>query len=176
MRDVTAAPPAMTEAPPWEDEKAVRAWAIATLRSEERVEIDAARQGPHKWNEDWARWQKRAFELAEEGDFDALIQFVAFSPNLGSITFEQRKILTYVVAGKIRRRKAQPRKLPPLYVPPEDIEFDLLVGRVDRVRSLLRKHYGQKKGVLARAVSIAGVERRMRDKVRDHFNRHGGNC
>jgi hypothetical protein len=91
MRDVTAAPPAMTEAPPWEDEKAVRAWAIATLRSEERVEIDAARQGPHKWNEDWARWQKRAFELAEEGDFDALIQFVAFSPNLGSITFEQRK-------------------------------------------------------------------------------------
>jgi hypothetical protein len=139
MRDVAQAPPAM-ECPPWEDEKAVKAWVIAAMEREEEVaKQDAATSGPRRWNEDWARWQERAFELAEKGDFDAFDPGRRVLAELG-----QHHIQTAANPDPCRRRKnssaqSAAAKWPPLYYvhSPEDVAFAALVARVDRIRSLL---------------------------------------
>ena len=189
MRDVAQSPPVL-EGPPWEDADAVAKWVLAAMAEggeegpSERVgDATVIVEGRVKWREgaSYDRWREIAFEKAKEGDFDVLMQFIAFRPDQVSIdrTFEQRKILTDIVAGKIRRRKARPREWPPLYYDvhsPEDAAFAALVARVDRIRSLLGRHYGHQKGILARSASIAGAQGKLHERVLEHFRRHGGNC
>jgi hypothetical protein len=147
--------------PPWEDEKAVAQWALAAIEEMEEPPNSPGRaddadrnafvvaDGQVKWREGWSyeRWREIAFERAKIGDFDLLMQFIAFRPNHVSIdsTFEQREILTDFIAGRLKRRK-RPRVLAP-YIPDKNIRFDLLVAKALRIKSLLKRNYGQMKGI-----------------------------
>jgi hypothetical protein len=181
MRDVTAAPPVMTEAPPWENEKRVKAWAIATLEREEKAEIEAgnleaAQSEPYKpeWPEgsSWAKYKKAVFQSAKRGDINGLLGFVDHFP-LSNLTMEQRRIMHDVmVAGKIKRRRVTYKSV--LHAGAE-LKFTATVMHVSRIRAVLVRAYGHKKGVLERAAAIAGVKGEKLNKVLDHFQRRGGN-
>jgi hypothetical protein len=167
MRDVTQAPPVL-EGPPWEDADAVAKWALAAMAEagEERPAERVGDAGRNAFREKggYDHWQKRAFERAIEGDFDVLVQFIAFVPDLGTIkTFEHRKILADIIAGQLKRRK-RPRVWDP-YLPEKTAMFGHLVEKALRIKSLLKRSYGQKEGINERVVFIMALKGSEHRKV-----------
>jgi hypothetical protein len=124
--------------------------------------------GQVKWREGWSydRWRNIAFERAKDGDFDVLMQFTAFRPYQVSIdsTFEQRKILTGIIAGKLKRRK-RPRASWAPYVSEKNVKFELLVAKALRIKSLLKRSYGQTKGINERVAFIMALKGSAHRKI-----------
>jgi hypothetical protein len=153
------------QCPPWENERAVAQWAMAELDV-----LDNSPPEPHTPPPDkahlltpyrptrdhrWAAWREQAFSRAKRGDFAVLRNYVAFA-HLGDMSLFERQVLMDILAGKIKRKRGQPRKLH-LFETEDEVNFERLLLYVSEARALLAHHYGSnRKGILSRAVEIAG--------------------
>jgi hypothetical protein len=167
MRDVT---------PPWENEEAVTQWAVATLEREEKAEIEAVKREaagsePYRceWPKGWSlsRYRKVVFDYAKRGEINPLLGYVEYFP-LGDITLDERRIMMDVMSGKIERGRITHKSI--LHAGGE-LKFQARVMHVDRIRSILVRAYGHKKGVRERAASIAGLRGREHAEVVEYLRR-----
>jgi hypothetical protein len=148
------APDPAQKPPPWEDKSAVAKWVIATWISEseqaakayeqERRTWSPEQKKPYepKWNADFARWRKEVFELARQGRFDHLAQYIAIA-YLGDMTIDERKVITDFMTAKIKRGKGRPKEMSPRNMRVSTVSLQRLIGLAEEIRALLIKYYGR---------------------------------
>jgi hypothetical protein len=146
--------------PPWDDEKAVSQRVIVELAKQPDEDDSHIAEDDEPWRPSWnsgaARWREQAFARAKRGDFDLLTQYVAFA-HLGDATLDERKVLVGIINGKIRRKAGHPKELFPV-IPNDRVNLVRLMWCAEEVRRLLVLHYKHRKGILQRAIKIAGEQ------------------
>ena len=93
------------------------------------------------------RLQAQAFANARAGDFDLLIRMF-WMGGIHSLTSSEARVIADILAGKSGAKDHVLASSSRTF-PEAEINFGRLVVYAGQVRTLLRQHYGQRKGLLS---------------------------